>query len=193
MNRFLVICVRRAQLLADPVPFQGTIVTQLAAEVEDVLAAIRGTGQMVRDSGARDLWKEIYADLSDETDGMAGAVLARAEAHVLRLSMLYALLEGTNAISVAHLTAAAELWAYAESSVRYVFADATGDPLADTILRALKSAGEMTRTDISALLGRHESAARIARALQLLVERGKAIVSQRETGGRPMEVWRPVA
>ena len=193
MNRFLIACVQRSRLLADPVPFQGTLVSQLAGAVDDVLKAIRQAGQMKRDAAASELWEAMYADLSEEGDGMAGAILARAEAHVLRLSMLYALLDGTNTISVPHLTAAAEVWGYCERSVGYIFGDATGDPLADTIFRALKTQGEMTRSDISALLGRHESAARIARALQLLVERGKATVSQRETGGRPLEIWRPVA
>jgi hypothetical protein len=34
------------------------------------------------------------------------------------------------------------LWDYAEESARYIFGDATGDPVADAILQALRNAGD---------------------------------------------------
>ncbi len=109
---------------------------------------------------------------------------------MLRFSLAYALLDGAATVTVEHLVAALELWAYAERSVEYIFGDLTGDPVADAILTALRRNGEMTRTQISDLFGRNESSARIAQALQLLLALGKAVTYERSTGGRNAEVWR---
>lgn len=120
---------------------------------------------------------------------MVGALLARAEAQCLRLSALYALLDHSPAVRPDHLDSALALWRYVERSVRYLFGDATGDPLADTIWRALQ-AGELTRTQLRDLFARHESSARIDSALGLLAESGRIVSEQRTTGGRPVELWR---
>ena len=63
--------------------------------------------------------------------------------------------------------------------------------MADAILTALRGNGELTRTQISELFGRHEGSARIAMALELLLALGKARVTSRETKGRPAEIWLP--
>jgi hypothetical protein len=57
----------------------------------------------------------------EECPGLVGTLLARAEAQVLRLSMLYALLDGTATIRTEHLYAALALWEYVEASVTYIF------------------------------------------------------------------------
>ena len=75
---------------------------------------------------ARDAWGTIYHDLSADRPGMAGALLARAEAHVMRLSAIYCVLDGQNAIELDHLKAALALWQYAESSTRLIFGDSLG-------------------------------------------------------------------
>ena len=105
---------------------------------------------------AAELWRAMYPDLAADREGLAGSVLGRAEGHVLRLSLIYALLDRSSLVRVEHLVAATELWAYAERSVSYIFGDATGDPVADAILTALRGNGELTRTQISELFGRHE-------------------------------------
>jgi hypothetical protein len=190
-NRILWLAVRRSKLLPEPEPFTGAAVRILADEVAVALRRAAAIGRMERDPDARELWRDIYGELSAERDGLAGVILARAEAHVLRLSMIYALLDGAAAISVEHLAAALELWAYAERSVEHIFGDATGDPVADAIAGALVGNGALTRTQVRDLFGRHESAARIDQALQILLRRGRVKVEQRETGGRPVELWLP--
>ena len=108
---------------------------------------------------------------------------------MLCLSLTYALLEGSATVTLEHLAAALELWAYAERSVEYIFGHATGDPLADAIAAALVQNGELTRTQIRDLFGRHESAGRIEQALHALLKHGRARTEPRDTGGRPVEVW----
>ena len=90
--------------------------------------------------------------------------------------------------------AALALWDYAETSARYVFGDATGDPVADQILDAVRDAGGdgMTRTEISNLFGRHKNAGCINRALSMLLAVRRVRRESEDTGGRPSERWLPL-
>ena len=47
--------------------------------------------------------------------GMLGAVTSRAEAQVVRLSCLYALLDSSKVIRRQHMTAALAVWRYCET------------------------------------------------------------------------------
>jgi hypothetical protein len=132
----------------------------------------------------------VYDRLSEGELGLVGSVVARAEAQVLRLQCIYALLDGSETVRVPHLEAALALWAYCEASCRYIFGDSLGDPVADTILIRLKEIPEgMTRTEISHLFDRHKTKAQIDLALTSLLERGKVGRRMEQTGGRPVEVW----
>ena len=86
---------------------------------------------------------------------MFGMATNRAEAQVVRLSVLYAALDRSPLIRAEHLLAALAVWRYCEQSARWAFGDATGDPTADTILSALRRGGELDRQNIYELLGRH--------------------------------------
>jgi hypothetical protein len=121
---------------------------------------------------------------------MLGAMTARAEAQVMRLACLHAALDQTCLVSPAHLQAARALWQYCEASVRYIFGERTGDPMADRILQALDEQGELARAAISDLFDRHMEQARLGQALELL-KRARLITEERvKTKGRPMTVIR---
>jgi hypothetical protein len=47
---------------------------------------------MQRDDEAEALWQQMYEELTQDRPGLLGAVTNRAEAQVLRLSLIYALL-----------------------------------------------------------------------------------------------------
>jgi hypothetical protein len=72
-----------------------------------------------------------------------------------------------------------------------VFGSSLGDPVADEILRAVRTAGQdgMTRTQIRDLFQRHCPAGRIEAALELLARRNLARSRIQETGGRSTEIW----
>jgi len=190
-NRFTWLVVRRSKLLPEPEPFERERYGPLAAELRALIAWASQQGTLARDAEARALWCDLYGELSADRDGLVGSMLARAEAHVLRLSLLYALLDHSATVRVSHLQSAIELWAYAERSVEYIFGDALGDPTADTILQALRQHGELNRTAISDLFGRNVPSARLHRALQRLLTAGKAHTVSRSSGGRHEEVWLP--
>jgi hypothetical protein len=111
---------------------------------------------------------------------------------VIRLALIYALLDCTHQIDLAHLEAAMAVWAYCEESAIRIFGDSLGDPVADEILIALRRNGSMTRTDIHHLFGRHRPADQIGIALTLLLKTGRAKFEARQTGGRPVETWSPI-
>jgi len=88
------------------------------------------------------------------------------------------------------LLAALSQWHYVEQSIRHVFGDALGDPVADEILRVLRAAqGGMTRNDLYNHFGRNQSSDRIGRALALLARGRMVRFENQPTGGRPAERW----
>jgi hypothetical protein len=162
----------------------------VCADLADALAFARGVGEVTRDEAARKLWAEVYGELSDGRPGLAGALLGRAEAHVMRLALLYALLDRSGQIRAVHLLAALALWDYCERSVYYLFGDCPGDPIADELLRLLRASPEgTTRNDMMNHFGRHQSSDRIGRALGLLVQHRLARRESVPTGGRRAERW----
>ena len=189
-NRFLWICTRRARVL----PEGGGDVNYgpLVERLHKALERGREMDLLQRDDAARRLWAEVYPELSEGRPGLLGAVTARAEAQVLRLSLLYAVIDGASAIAPEHLKAALAVWEYAEASARHIFGEATGDSVADRTLRALRDACDgLTRTGISGLFGRNVPAPRIDAGLQTLEAAGLARceVRQGDKGGRPIEKW----
>src|SRR5207245_7022236 len=106
-------------------------------------------------------WEAAYLELSADRPGLLGSVIARAEAQVIRLALVYALLDCTHRIDVVHLEAAMAVWAYYEESATRIFGDSLGDPVADEILIALPRSGSRTRADIHRGFVRHRRAARL--------------------------------
>jgi hypothetical protein len=84
-------------------------------------------------------------------------------------------------------------WALCDASVTYIFGDATGDPIADRVLSALRANGHMSQTEINELFGRHVPAAKLSQALESLVSAGKIRSTRLETGGRPTTIWQAVS
>jgi hypothetical protein len=190
-NRFLVGCAQRSKELPDGGALPEGEARELTKKFRAAVEFGRLAGAMHRSPEAREIWKAVYPELSrDDVPGLFGALTARAEAHVLRLSMTYALLDQLIEIRPEHLEAALAVWEYCENSVRHLFGDAIGDPVADTILRALReNSGGFTRTDISNLFDRHKRAEEIDTALALLRRLGWARCEPEQTNGRPLERW----
>jgi hypothetical protein len=191
-NRILWAGVRRAQLLPDGAGVDELRLGPLVKDLRAVVEAARTIGCLYRSPEASASWRETYADLSREGDGLVGALLGRAEAQTLRLSVLYAVLDQSPTITLTHLKAALAVWNYCEDSVLYLFGGRLGHPLADTILDALRDRGRLTRTEIRALVGGSKSAAQIEEALGMLARSGLAKQGTRRTEGRPEEYWEPI-
>ena len=183
-NRFLWPCVRRSKLLpfgGEPVDLEP-FVTRLRTAVNFAKSA----GRLTRDEEADRLWAAVYEELAASHQGLFGAVTSRAEAQVLRLSMIYALLDESAIIRAEHLRAARALWKYCEDSARYIFGDSTGDRLADKVLAIIRT-GPVTTKEIHDGTNRHHSAKELKRVLDKL-EAMRLIKSESvPTGGHPAQ------
>jgi Bifunctional DNA primase/polymerase, N-terminal/Protein of unknown function (DUF3987) len=190
-NRFIWLAVKRTKFLPDGGSLRDADLYQLVEKLRDALDRARAVREMQRSAEASKAWHIVYEPLDSPRPGLSGAMTARAAPHVLRLSMIYALLDGSATIGLPHLDAALALWTYAEDSVRFLFGDATGDLEADTILSALRRTERLSRNDIyNDLFHRHATAPRIEAALGLLKRHGLAHMTTEATGGRPAEFWR---
>jgi hypothetical protein len=109
-NRVLWVLSRRSKLL----PEGGGQPQGLDRIVEGFARAVL-FGQDLReevrrDDDARDLWAIAYPRLTADRGGMYGAITGRAEAQVMRLAMIYAVLDRSRKITADHLRAGLEVW-----------------------------------------------------------------------------------
>jgi hypothetical protein len=189
-NRFLWVAVKRSKFLPDGGNLRAIDFAPMLQRLRAAIEFGQTVGEIRRDQEAGELWHDVYAQLSRDRLGLYGAVTSRAEAHTLRLSCLYALLDRSTVVRVPHLAAALEVWRYCEDSCRFIFCDSLGDVTADTIRAALRrNPVGLTRTEISGLFDRHKSADQVTRALELLRSQKMAEFRSRPTKGRPAERW----
>ncbi|HET7378992.1 MAG TPA: hypothetical protein VFJ24_03025 [Gaiellales bacterium] len=189
-NRFILVCCRRTRLLPEggnPDPLHNTgLVPVLAGAIKHA----RTAGRLRLDPAARELWHHAYQQLAITQPGIAGAICARAEAHTIRLALLYALSDGERHITPEHLQAALALYDYAARSATWALQGATGNPLAEQIHAALLNAPNgLTRSQISDALQHNRPAEQIQQALSALTLAGRATRTQVPTAGRPAELW----
>jgi hypothetical protein len=193
-NRFLWACVKRSKVLPFGNPLNPDAFQDLIDRLRESSRVPRDTEIcLTRDDGANALWLETYAGLSEGKPGLLGSILGRAEAQVMRLACLYALLDGSFLIRSDHLESALALWRYCEDSARFIFGDSLGDKDADFLLSALRSAPlGLTRNQIrSEVFGRNKSSDEIAKILGRLLEAGRVRSEVIRTAGakRPSTLW----
>lgn len=191
-NRFLWALVRRSKLLPDG--GNGLDVVTLQERLATALAAAKKITTMSRSQEARALWHQLYPELTAERSGLFGAVVGRGEAQTLRLSMLYALLDGVGMIDVPHLQAATAVWRYCEASARIIFAEGQGetaDPLEQLLLQKIREEAGVNRRGLHKAIGGHVPAKEMVHALARLRDRGQVRCEMIATGGRPSECWFP--
>jgi hypothetical protein len=192
-NRFLWVCAKRSKYLPDGgTPDEGALAA-IRNDFTRAVAHARTRQELRRNEAASDRWRAVYRDLSEGRPGLLGSMTGRAEAQVMRLSCLYALVDGAEAIEVAHLEAALALWRYCFDSARFIFGDSLGNSVADDLNVALTGAGAvgLSRAEMSReVFGRNRSAKQIMQALSLLEELQLARSEVDRSGaGRPVERW----
>ena len=181
-NRFIWLCVGpRTKVLANPTGVPDKILTPLISKLKTAVTFAKGVGQMKRDSKAEKLWTKVYPQLSEGKPALVGAITSRAEAQVLRLSMIYALMDCSSVIKPPHLKAALAFWKYSEASVNMIFGERLGDPSVDEVAKSLRIFGKVTRSQIWDILGHSGNKKEIQRVIEVLNRAGIADV-QNENG-----------
>ena len=192
-NRFLWCCARRSKKLPLGGKLHEVDFGKFHQRLKETVDFAQKVEQMSFEPDAARIWEAIYDELTEGPSGLLGAIIGRAEAQVVRLACVYALLDKSRSIAPYHLRAAHALWKYSERSAASIFGTGLGDRVADTMLAALKDAGAegMTSTEISTILGRNVNLSRLNRAFSMLVAGGR-VVSTKDAAagkGRPPTRW----
>ena len=190
-NRFCWLAVKRSKCLSEGGAIHTVNFDDVVTELKGMVSFAEDFVEIERDAEAKQLWHAIYPELSEGKPGMAGAVTGRAEAQVMRISAIYALLDKSRLIRREHLEAAIALWEYCDQSARWIFGTTTGDRNADKILRTLHHSPKgMTKTEISAeIFSRHTPSAEIDEALRLLYGLKMVDYQTESTEGAPLQRW----
>jgi hypothetical protein len=192
-NRFLWICCNRSKSLPMGGGRPDTI--ELTRRLQETIYFAQKAQQVEFDADCKDIWSGkggVYDALINRPPGLLGAVTSRAEAHVTRLALFWALMDLDREIRLPHLMAALAVWDYNENGCAYLFGRSTGSEVADKIEEALLmvSPGGLTQTEIWNVFQRNAKAGAIPAALKLLESLGRAEMRKAETEkNRPAMIW----
>ena len=193
-NRFLWFAVKSEKVIAEPVKVPFEVIVKYQKKLRGALCKVEGWGKkestLSLNGKSKEIWKSVYPGLREDKPGLIGALTARGESVVLRLAVLYALLDGKRVITPPHLEAALAIWRYNEESVAILFQDQIGDGVADTIYRLLAQ-GPMKQKEFYSHIS--QPAVAIKSAL-LELENAKKIkpirMKKAKGAGRPATLWK---
>jgi hypothetical protein len=170
-NRFVFVASRRSKKLPSGGHVDPSVIGQLAKRLSSVIRPTHKT--YARSPEAETLWTQLYMAEPDR-DGAVGSLTARAHAQRLRLSVLYAALDGANDIRPEHLRAGDACWRYAVQSVEHIFGSLRGDRIQDRLLDALRKAWPrgLTGAEQDAIFSKNLRPGQLAEARVQLETRG---------------------
>ena len=190
--------VRRSNILPDG--GDPDVIPPFVEPMASAIAKAKAIGRVTRDAGARALWHEVYEELTEAKPGAYGLAVGRGHAQTLRLSLLYALLDGSDVIREEHLWAALAIWRYCDASARMIFGkcgDSGGgggggveEPIAVRLLNAIVKAPGIGRRALGQLLPSNKRGL-LGEALDKLHAQGQAHPRDVATAGRKAEGWLP--
>jgi hypothetical protein len=142
---------------------------------------------------AKQDWCKFYNSIKSSGSGIVGSIIARSDAHVLRLTMFFSVLDNSALMQPQHLKAAIAFWQYCERSASWIFGQKTGDKAADKIYWALQHEPKgLTRTKITEdVFNKHISATNLDMALSTLVDAELACFNSERVKGaaKPTQRW----
>ncbi len=194
-NRIMWLVVNRAKVIACPPPIDWQRHRSIVERLRNIKAASGASGRSLTWAKQALLeWHDYYnAKKGSSGQGMTGPIIARSAPHVLRLAMLYAVLEGTTVLESQHLEAARAFVGYCERCAQWIFQERTGNKVADKIIWNLERRPEgMTRTEIRVeLFAKHCSETTLNMALSDLVNADLIEISyERGRNNKMVEHWK---
>jgi len=183
-NRFLWIFSKRTKLLPQAPSLDLNAISRELQMLQSAVfkASKMGEVEIKRSALADLLWDDLYKELNDIPEGLWGDTTSRGPAQVMRLALLYCLLDGEKTIEPHHLLAAKALWNYSRDSARWVFEEYTVSDPALRILKALDDGKALSGADIHRINHNKLSAAEKNAALEEIKDQIELEV--RKTGGR---------
>ena len=191
-NRFLWVLVQRSKMLPEASP---PTLDDLRRRLTMVCQTAKKIAEVKRSASASVIWCKSYPALVAEKRGLWDAVTSRAEAQVLRLSLIYALLDGSDTIDVPHLRAALAIWRYCDESARLIFTpdggDGEGGTLEARIRQIVRERPGIMRTELRDTISHKIKAAELEGALTWLAGRGEIERRTSTENGRVCERVHP--
>lgn len=185
-NRVLWVHSARTRLLPEGGEYLDF--NEAIKSLQGIVEFSRGLGVIKRNLGARDYWHAIYPELTRENvPGVWGKATSRAEAQVVRLSLIFAVLDLSETVKVEHLQAAKAVWDYCFHSARWALEVCQLSKDAQKILEALAS-GPKDRSYLHREVFKGNLAnSRLDAALKEIDE--QISVEKQQTGGQPRTIY----
>ena len=192
-NRILWVCARRQGIVPFPEPMPSKELSSLQWELKRIIEEARGFREMIFSDVSKMMWRDVYCDLSKDHSGLVGAVIDRAEAQVIRLAMIYSLLDSSAVIHPEHLKAALAMWRYCQESAQFIFSGREINPFSNRVLDLLRSSGGMSTTEIYNAFDRHITKRQLERGgHRESVSQRKVEIQTVKGGGRPKNIFKVV-
>ena len=165
--------------------------------LDDAILRIRDGLNEFRDSGVHQFVLSDEADKlrretsvwvrENEEPGAMAHLAVRFQSQTLKLTMVYAAVDGTHVISADHLRAARAVTAYSHRCARAFWGGVFLDDLTDDFMSLWRGIGyeAISLSDLSALFSRHLTASKREHMLRRLLRDGVIETSQVKGDGRP--------
>jgi hypothetical protein len=193
INRFMFIWSERGKLLPEGANIESLFSSEawflVLKELNEAVLAAEGLGEVPRAPETAELWKPMYYDFNRGGDSIVDKLIARNDAHTVRLSVVYALLDRSPVIRPRHLEAARAVWDYSEASIRYIFS--VPDVEAQKILDALED-GPLTTSEVRVrVFKQHKATEYVAEKMAGLEKDRKVrrVVKRKDSRGYNKTAW----
>jgi hypothetical protein len=196
-NRFLWLFARRSKLLPDGGRFHQIDFTNVFCRLADVYEFVkRHLNPEVpfhRDAGASELWHQVYGELSEARPGIFGAVVSRAECLVMRLAMIYAVLDLSVFIRRSHLASALAFWRNCQTTASFLFGDRPLDRASAKVLDLIRDHPEgLTPTQINRELFSGHKFKETGEILAGLLSAGLVAFEEVVQPRHKKTIWKPI-
>jgi len=175
VNRFLWALVRSSKSL--PSGGNVAVLNPYRAKLSAAIAKAKTLGELKRTAEAETQWKSVYDSLKASKPGSYGKAVERGRAIVVRLSLIFALLDGSSTITTAHLSAALAVWRYCDDSARIIFADDATMKLETKIIQVVRNRPGIHRSELRKIFPHdRKTTAVFNSSLESLALRGKVVI-----------------
>ncbi len=191
-NRILWFCIRKPKIVAVPERIPQERMTAFAADFAQAIRFAQKTTNLELSAESLMLWTTVAKPLATQETEFA----ERARGQVLRMACIFALMDCTDIVSPAHLTAALHIWDYCTASVTYIF-ESDENEEESKLLAAIRKHDGMTTTEImTAIYQKNIKAAALNALLKSLEAKDKITRATRPNAkgkGKPSTVFTAIA
>ncbi len=174
-NRFLWAMAKRSKELPDGGNPDDATLNTLKERLTEAIATAKTIGRMQRSPDCAIRWREVYSSLIAERVGRWDAATSRAESQTLRLSMVYALLDGSSTIHVHHLDAALAVWRYCDHSARCIFGESDLNTLERRLVDTVRQRPGILRSELRHSISHDTPTKKFDAAIRWLLDRGEIV------------------